>query len=230
MIKLLFLTLVIIISNYLMWYVRFRKSTYTKETGHTYFETIILRNLGLVGEFDTYRLLEKLDGNKKILANIYIPTINNETTEIDLVLIHQTGIYIIESKNYSGYIYGSEKNKNWVQYLNHNTKNYFFNPIWQNKKHIKYLSEFLGFNTNLYSVIVFSKRCNLRKIKYNRQETNILKRDDLLYFLKTTISKKNKVYSEEEIEMIYQKLKPLSNQSTEIKERHISTLKDKHNL
>lgn len=229
MLELLSIIIIIIVGDYLLWYFRFKTSTYTKETGNTYFKTVILRNLGLIGEFDTYRLLEKIKGSKKIVANLYLPVNEQETTEIDLVFIHETGIYVIESKNYSGSIYGNEKYKNWIQILNKNTKNYFFNPIWQNKKHIKYLQEFIGDETELYSLIIFSNRCNLRKVEYDKNNTIVLKRNDLLYQLKNIISRKECIYNKEQIISIYQKLKRLSNQPIEIKEKHIRQLKESHN-
>lgn len=46
-----------------------------------------------------------------------MPKTNGETTEIDLILIHETGIYVIESKNYKGWIFESEEQKNWIQTL-----------------------------------------------------------------------------------------------------------------
>jgi hypothetical protein len=57
---------------------------------------------------------------------------DGSTTEIDLIMIDETGIYVFESKNYSGWIFGDEKRKNWVQTLENRQKNYFYNPIWQN--------------------------------------------------------------------------------------------------
>ena len=53
-------------------------------------------------------------------------------------MIHEKGIFVIESKNYSGWIFGNERDKKWTQVLANGDKNYFFNPILQNKIHIKY--------------------------------------------------------------------------------------------
>lgn len=214
--------------EYLVWYLRFKKSKYKEETNNSFFKTIVLNDLGLIGEFDTFRILEQIPGDKKILVNIYLPTENDETTEIDLVFLHRTGIYVIESKNYSGYIYGNEKNKNWLQILNKTTKNYFFNPIWQNKKHIKYLNEYLGNNHEMFSIIVFSNRCTLRKIDCFSQNTIVLKRKDLKKYIERYISDKPIIYLEEEINRMYKNLKRLSKQSKEVKEKHIEQLKSKY--
>ena len=70
-----------------------------------------------VGEAYTARELKLLNllGRKgKVLRNVYIPKDNNETSEIDVLFITQKGIFVIESKNYSGWIFGSEKQYKWT--------------------------------------------------------------------------------------------------------------------
>ena len=53
--------------------------------------------------------LVRLFGRKGyVLRNIYVPKNNGETSEIDVVFITQKGIFVIESKNYSGWIFGDE--------------------------------------------------------------------------------------------------------------------------
>ena len=79
-----------------------------------------------------------------------------ETTEIDVLMLHRTGIYVLESKNYSGWIFGNEKDASWTQTLPNKDKNHFYNPVRQNKTHIMWLNEMLG-NDMSTSIIVFSE-------------------------------------------------------------------------
>ena len=84
-----------------------------------------------------------------------------------MIMIHQSGIYVFESKNYSGWIFGSEDSKNWTQTLPSGRKahkEYFLNPIIQNKVHIKWLVKLIGEESPIHSIIVFSERCTLRGI------------------------------------------------------------------
>ena len=82
---------------------------------------------GIAGESIIQLLLNSPQlGYRKILKNIYVPY-GNQTTEIDVVMIHETGIYVIESKNYSGWIFGNENQKQWTQMLNSYTKKRFYN-------------------------------------------------------------------------------------------------------
>ncbi len=124
---------------------------------------------GHQGEASIAMDLNSLMGYKKFLFNVYVPTSNNGTTEIDVILLHESGIYVFESKNYSGWIFGTETYQYWVQTLpmgrGATQKNRFYNPIWQNRTHIKYLRRFLNdYNPPFYSYVVFSNRCLLKDI------------------------------------------------------------------
>ena len=97
---------------------------------------------GRYGEMLTERELNivQLFGRKgKVLRNVYLPKKNGETSEVDVIFITQKGIFVIESKNYSGWIFGDEKNQKWTAMLPNRQKNQFYNPILQNKTHVKWM-------------------------------------------------------------------------------------------
>tara|TARA_A100001015_G_C14803470_1_gene637875 strand:+ start:472 stop:810 length:339 start_codon:yes stop_codon:yes gene_type:complete len=66
--------------------------------------------------FSEYQIYQKLKGfgkkGGKFVFNLYIPNIKDETTEIDIIFFHPKGLFVIESKNYNGWIFGSETNRN----------------------------------------------------------------------------------------------------------------------
>lgn len=74
----------------------------------------IMEDKGRQGEYLTYSYLNRIAGYKKFVFNAYLPT-NNGTTEIDLIMIHTTGIYVIESKNIDGLIKGHSSDIKWTQ-------------------------------------------------------------------------------------------------------------------
>ena len=49
--------------------------------------------------------------------NCYIPNRSGDKIEIDMIMLCQKGIYVIENRNYSGWIFGDEKSKNWCEIL-----------------------------------------------------------------------------------------------------------------
>lgn len=91
----------------------------------------------------------KLDGNiYKKFHNIIIKTADG-TTQIDHVLLSVYGIFVIETKNYKGWIYGGATQKQWTQVL-FGKKSQFQNPLHQNYKHTKALSEYLRVDHKKY--------------------------------------------------------------------------------
>jgi len=180
---------------------------------------------GIAGESIIQLLLNSPQlGYRKILKNIYVPY-GNQTTEIDVVMIHETGIYVIESKNYSGWIFGSENQQQWTQMLNSYTKKRFYNPIWQNRTHIRALSNYTNIDkSKIKSYIVFSDRCELKAVPPNTSECIITKIDLFLYAIYNDINNRKKIFTVEEVNQIEEKLKPITNVSQEVKNKHIQDI------
>ena len=95
---------------------------------------------GKIGEAYTapeLKLLNLLGRKGKVLRNVYIPKDNNETSEVDVLFITQKGIFVIESKNYSGWIFGSENQYKWTMMLPNKETHSFYNPIKQNQTEVE---------------------------------------------------------------------------------------------
>lgn len=95
------------------------------------------------------------------LKDITIKLSDGSTTQIDHIIVSQFGIFVIETKNMKGWIYGSDKQKIWTQNI-YGNKNTFQNPIHQNYKHIKAIEELLGFSNNIHSIVVFVGECKFK--------------------------------------------------------------------
>ena len=121
----------------------------------------------------------------EILRNIYLPKENGETSEVDVVYITQKGIFVIESKNYSGWIFGDEKSQKWTMSFPNGQKNQFYNPIKQNRTHVKWMRKTVGDDIPLFSIIVFSERCELKKISVESEDVWVIKRDRLDHTIRT---------------------------------------------
>ena len=99
------------------------------------------------GERGEVALYRKLVGTlnvpaEQILRNVYVPTGDGGTSEIDLLIVSRKGIFVFECKNYGGNIYGDAKFKNWLQYIGRE-KHTFYNPLLQNRTHCKNLRAYL---------------------------------------------------------------------------------------
>ncbi len=162
---------------------------------------------GRFGE-DLTRLSARLgiDGYYKLLSNILLP-IGDVKTEIDLVIIHEKGIFVVESKNYSGWIFGNKEQKYWTQSLPGGNKNKFYNPIKQNQTHCNAIEKHLGISENeLVSFIVFSDRCELKVVPENTDHTIILQRILFSTYLNQRIKANPTFFSKEIVDSFYSML------------------------
>ncbi|WP_414838600.1 nuclease-related domain-containing protein [Carnobacterium sp. TMP28] len=208
-------------------FLEFQMSSYRLASNHTFIQTFF--NKGNWGEYKIYTELEKVKGKKRILTNLYLPKKDGSTTEVDLVMITKFGFFVIESKNYGGWIFGNEANRNWTQSFPNKKKFKFFNPIWQNKGHIRALQETLAITdpTWMHSLIVFSNRCELKKITLTSPTVHVIKKQKIKRVLKKITAKTKPVLTPEEVEQYAQALEPYTHADEKTKELHIETIKAK---
>lgn len=120
---------------------------------------------GVLGEWQV-NLLIKLFLNKNkyhLIKNVTLPTFTDGkkqgTTQIDHIIVSQYGIFVVETKNMKGWIFGNENQKQWTQQT-FKHKSTFQNPLHQNYKHVKTLEDILlkgsnAKNDSIFSVIIF---------------------------------------------------------------------------
>ena len=157
---------------------------------------------------------------------MYVPK-GDGTAEIDLVMVHEKGIFVFESKNYNGVISGSMDALNWV-HIHPNRKRYpFYNPIRQNRNHIRALSRYLKIpEKNFVSCVVFAKRCKLERVPENTRSVVITQTPRLGETLQDTLSAFPPLYGAREIRSISNRLLPLTNVDPSIKEKHIQDIRN----
>lgn len=197
----------------------YNESMYKKLTNKTFFD--VSMNKGLLSEYLTWKILNKQPEYKKILINLYIPKQNGETSEIDAIMINKYGIFVFESKGYSGWIFGSEDSKTWAQVI-YNQKYSFYNPVIQNRNHIKALASLLEIeDMNIFkSYIVFSERCELKKITITRPNLKVIKRTDLENILKSECIEENKMLTYDQIVELNNKISKYMFTDSQVKEKH----------
>lgn len=177
---------------------------------------------GAYGEFITSYAIDNVNDYHRVIKNLYIPY-KNKTSEIDIVLVTTKGFYVIENKNYSGWVFGNEKYKNWYQTFPNGEKYTFYNPIWQNRTHIRALSQFLTADINLFhSYIVFSGENFKGKIQYESDDFVVATHENILQLLNYDISRRHSIFTTTAVDNISMRLYNCSNVSDSIKKQHIS--------
>ena len=183
-------------------------------------------NVGQFGEYLTEFALtnHNISGKFEVLKNVYVPY-KGKTAEIDLIMIHEQGIFVFESKNYSGWIFGSAEQLNWTQALQGGRKNQFYNPVRQNRTHISALSAYLGINEELFfSYIIFSERCTLKKVPPDTDKVTIVQRPDMLGRLRKHLTTLPVLLKPEEITKLTESLRTIA-MSGDVQEKHIEEIK-----
>jgi restriction system protein len=88
------------------------------------------------------------------IHNVTLPTPDG-TTQIDHIFVSRYGIFVVETKNMKGWIFGGENQAEWTQKIYRRTTK-FQNPLRQNYKHIKALETALDVPPEtIHSVITF---------------------------------------------------------------------------
>ena len=168
------------------------------------------RGKGYYGEFLVFQeLFLNIAGNAKFLMNLNLPVDSKKTTELDLIMIHETGLYIFEVKHYKGTIYGGIDENTWTQYFPTADNHKFNNPVLQNAYHIKSVQALFP-NVPIFSVIVFSNEdCKLH-IDGKSATTLISPLRSLIYNLSSLFKVRKNDFDIDTIEQLFQKLKPYS--------------------
>lgn len=151
---------------------------------------------GLYGEFlVNFTINGRLNKNiYHLLKDVTLP-IQNGTTQIDHIIISQYGIFVLETKNMKGWIFGDEHQKIWTQKIYKNT-NKFQNPLHQNYKHIKTLESILKVDLDkMFSIIVFVGDSTFK----TEMPNNVTYASG---FISLINSKTKKLFSEKEVENI----------------------------
>ena len=121
---------------------------------------------GKMGEFAVSAHVKLyLDKDHYILLNdCTLPDEQNQTTQIDHILLSPFGVFVIETKNNKGWIFGGERQKMWTQKI-YKKSFKFQNPLHQNYKHQKVLEAVLADIVDpalIHSVVVFMPDCEFK--------------------------------------------------------------------
>jgi len=123
-------------------------------------------------------LLKRKIPAQTIFHDLYLKNSSGQYSQIDLVVATKVGIIVFEIKEYSGWIFGTGNQKEWTQVLAYGNRKYrFYNPIFQNKKHIADLINQLPQFGKIpfYSVIVFFGNCEFRDLRFIPDDVYLIK-------------------------------------------------------
>lgn len=117
---------------------------------------------GIAGEMVVAGKLSVLYRQYFHVFNDVLLEIGNTSCQIDHIVVSIFGIFVIETKNYGGTIFGHENDNKWTQIIA-DKKYMFYSPIKQNERHIEVLRRCLGCPKEYFKpMVVFSRNCDLK--------------------------------------------------------------------
>lgn len=111
---------------------------------------------GWIGEIILHLCLRLLLDRRRyhLFRNVTLPTADG-STQIDHIVVSPHGIFVLETKNYGGWIFGKPRDKMWTQKFPRRSSA-FQNPLRQNYKHVRTLADLLALGDEvLFSLVVF---------------------------------------------------------------------------
>lgn len=173
---------------------------------------------GKWGEGKVAYILSQLPEEEyKVINDVIIQT-NGYTSQIDHIVVSIYGIFVVETKNYSGWITGFENANRWTQNL-YGEKQSFYNPIKQNKSHILALkNEIYIIEDNFIPIIAFSDDCSLKV----ETETPVIYISQILEEIKRHAEIK---FDKTQLDGIVERIKAINIDSPEMRQQHVNEIR-----
>ena len=156
------------------------------------------------------------------IHNVTLPTPDG-TTQIDHILVSRYGIFVVETKNMKGWIFGGEHQRQWTQQIPKQSIK-FQNPLRQNFKHVKALEAALDLPAEaIHSVVVFAGDSTFK----STMPANVTRVSGYIAYIK---SFRDPVLSEVQVhEVVAQIASSRLAPSRETDRRHVELLKTRSN-
>ncbi|WP_274308429.1 nuclease-related domain-containing protein [Solibacillus daqui] len=197
---LLLIILVIFTIGYFMVNIyRHDNSTFYKLTSYSYLDLLTSKKIRTL--YKLVGVLDQVNGTHKILVNIQVP-VNDALKTIDAMLLHESGIYVMNIRAKSGWINGRERDHEWKELLHKGKSRTFSNPIHETKRLMFALRDQLAEVDEhaFQSVVLFTDDCSFQQIEIQSDNVEVLKMKDLK---KWTSSIKGNVISETDIQTLF---------------------------
>jgi hypothetical protein len=158
----------------------------------------------------------------ELFDDVTLPTVRG-TTQIDHIVVSRYGVFVIETKNMKGWIFGGERQRQWTQVL-YTEKHKFQNPLRQNYLHTETLRRLLGLEkSQVFSVVAFVGDSEFR----TPMPDNVTEGRDYIRYIK---SKRIPLLTAEQVAMISARISQskLASDPRTLRKKHIQSLNERH--
>jgi len=177
---------------------------------------------GRRGETRVERELRRLDPSDYRVFHDLLLEAQGRSSQIDHVILSRYGIFVVETKNYSGWIHGAENSRYWTQSIYH-YKLRFPNPIKQNWSHIYALKDILRdfHGVVFHPIVVFAGGAELKNVY---STVRVIYLEDLVAAIRQT---DETVMSDEQVSMIAETLELLNVTDRVARKHHVKNTRER---
>lgn len=148
------------------------------------------RSDGVKFEYQVFTLIQRFF--PKALKEVYVHINDNRIIEIDVIVVHTSGIYIFEAKVKKGKITGSPTDAYWRAQHTEYKSTKFYNPLKQTESHVRHLAKRYHISpASCHTVIVFNNDADISDIRYSTDRTTTCTYNDLPNILRQIGNNRN---------------------------------------
>lgn len=157
------------------------------------------------------------------MRNVYVSKDNGETSEIDVLFVTRKGIFVIESKNYSGWMFGNEADQSWTVSLPNGQKHRFYNPISRTARWRDTSATVLRCSPSSSS-----RSCELKKVTVESSDASVVKRGRFYTSMCLIWDNAEDVIDAEGVESLYERLRVLTDVDKAVKRAHVVNIHERY--
>jgi hypothetical protein len=182
-----------------------------------------------ISENNLVALLKRFDTDVVVMKNVYLP-VGNSTTEIDVIMIHSSGIYVFELKDVAAIVKGTPNDAEWTLLYSNGTEYKTRNAIQQNRHHVDVLRDLLSppHKSTFKSIVVFTNRVQGLDVKNDfwTTYTHVCTMQNLLDVLNKQRVHSEHILSQEQITCFEESLIKIQHDFPEVKYKHRNNYED----
>lgn len=201
----------ILVAFALFKFTKYMLSAYYKSTKDSYFTVLFNREKSL--RYKVFKLFnKKLNGIKRCICDVYMPKTDGTTAKTDMLIISETGVWVIDIKNYSGKMQGDEAVLEW-EYTHGGTTEQIPSPTIWNKLYMKWLKAYVPECPNMlcFSYVVYPNSCNIKNIRIKTNDAVVATPSTLKKELAIQLARVGTSLAESEVSLVYDRFMQLTN-------------------
>lgn len=129
-------------------------------------------------EQQVYKLVNRYFPNA--IKEVYVYINEYRISEIDIVVVHTSGVYLFEAKVKKGKITGHPNQTYWRAQHTERKATRFYNPLRQTEAHVRHLAKRHGISpSSCHTIIVFNDGADISEIRFSTNQTTTCSYKDL---------------------------------------------------